>query len=74
MGKNGYIRYETYAEGIYRACELLSRPLYAGKTIAQIGPTYAADPAWSQKVTRIYNEIKLGEISQAVPVAAEERK
>lgn len=54
----GYIRYRTLAEGIEAASRLLGSRLYAGKTIAQIGPIYAEDPEWSAKVAAIYMEIK----------------
>jgi hypothetical protein len=52
---SGYVRFDSFNEGVAYVSKLLASDWYRGKTIEEIGPIYAEDPAWASKVRSIYN-------------------
>lgn len=69
MRREGGLRiFDTAEEGVAAVAELLSKPMYKGKTVAQIGAKYAPvgagnDPNnlnsnWVRNVTNLYNQFK----------------
>lgn len=56
----GYIYFEDWSDGINTISQNLQKNYYnrGATTLDTIGPIYAEDPLWSQKVGRYYDEIE----------------